>query len=145
MDWNSNARATFKRCLMLTFYRKILLRSVNTWVEWKNPLFTEVIQKNQVQVHYHYELIYVGPKLCVNESTKGMKNTIDIGFWFQQVHPSKARIIIHNCKKISKTIMCCQIKVPHMSILLVLPKWRNKKKRKQSECLDSLVLNLTIE
>ena len=75
----------------------------------KSP-FYKTNPKKQVRCIITTNRFNVGPKLCVNTSTKGRKNITDIIFWFQQVHPSKARIIIHNCKKISKTIMCCQIK-----------------------------------
>ena len=65
--------------------------------EWQNPLFTKVIRKSKLGCIITMNRFNVGPKLCVNESTKGRKNTIDIKFCFQQVHPSKMRIIIHNC------------------------------------------------
>ena len=60
----------------------------------KSPIFMKVVWKSKFITTNRSN---VSPKLCVNESVKGKKNAIDIRLSFQQVHPSKVRIIIHIC------------------------------------------------
>ena len=83
MDWNSNAQA-----------------SVDVYALSQN--FIEKCQHMNEITKSHFHESNLKKQVWVHESAKGKKNAIDIRLCFQQVHPSKVRIIIHIVRKYRK-------------------------------------------
>ena len=78
LDWNSNAQA-----------------SVDAYALSQN--FVEECQHMNEMTKSHFHESSSKKQVRLHESAKGKKNAINIRLCFQQVHPSKVRIIIHIC------------------------------------------------